>query len=141
MEPDLNRAEAHIESDPEPELYAIDGAVPGEVLSEWAAWLDRNPPHPGDHIATSCERKSLSIPEAAAKIGVECADLTAVIEGRAPVTIDLALRMEAAGWDAAEGWLQWQTEYDLAQARRRRERAVSVPAPQARATEPVATVR
>ena len=133
MEPDLNRAEAHIESDPEPELYAIDGAVPVEVLSEWTTWLDRNPPHPGSHIATSCERKSLSIPEAAAKIGVECIDLTAVIEGRAPVTIDLALRMEAAGWQ------QWQTEYDLAQARRRRGANGSVPAPQARATEPVAT--
>ena len=49
------------------------------------------------------------------------------------MTIDLALRMEAAGWDAAEGWLQWQTEYDLARARRRRNANGSVPAPQARA--------
>lgn len=56
-----------------------------------------------------------------------------MIEGRAPMTIELALRMEAAGWEAAEGWLQWQTEYDLDRARRRRGANGSVPAPQARA--------
>ena len=87
----------------------------------------------------TCERKSLSIPETAAQIGIECADLTAVIEERAPVTPDLALRMEAAGWSSAEVWMQWQCEYDLAQERQRRERADSVLAPQARESEPIAT--
>ena len=122
-----------------PELYAIDGVVPGELLEEFAMHLDRNLWHPGRHIAMTCERKSLSIPEAAVKFGIECADLTAVIEERASVTPDLALRMEAAGWSAAEVWMQWQCEYDLAQERQRRERADSVPAPQARTSGPVAT--
>ena len=122
-----------------PELYAIDGAVPGELLEEFAKHLDRNPWHPGRHIAMTCERKSLSIPEAAVKFCIECADLTAVIEERASVTPDLALRMEAAGWSAAEVWMQWQCEYDLAQERQRRERADSVLAPQACESEPIAT--
>ena len=124
METDLTRA------DEPPELYAIDGAVPGELLEEYVEWLGRNPWHPGRHIAMTCERKSLSTPEAAAQFGIESADLTAVIEERAPVTPDLALRMEAAGWSRAEGWMRSQVDYDLAQARRkRRERTGSVPAP------------
>ena len=127
-------------ADEPPELYAIEGAVPGELLEEYVEWLGRNPWHPGRHIAMTCERKSLSIPEAAAQIGVGCADLTAVIEERAPVTPDLALRMEAAGWSRAEGWIRSQVDYDLAQARRkRRERTGSVPTPNTR-MEDTATV-
>lgn len=120
-------------ADEPPELYAIEGAVPGELLEEYVEWLGRNPWHPGRHIAMTCERKSLSIPEAAAQIGVECADLTAVIEERAPVTPDLALRIEAAGWSCAEGWMRSQVDYDLAQARQKfGERIGSVPAPATR---------
>lgn len=46
---------------------------------------------PGLDLADTCERKSPSLPEAAALFGVECADLTAVIKGRAPVPVHLAL--------------------------------------------------
>ena len=130
---DIDRA------DPPPELYTIDGAVPAEVLEARVAWLRRNPSHPGHHIAVSCELKSVSVAEAAAQFGIDPADLTAVIEERAPVTPDLALRLEEAGWSPADRWLGMQSDYDLAQARRRRGAHGSVPAPQARATEPVAT--
>ena len=135
MDPDLNRAEEP------PELYAIDGAVPGELLEEYGGWLSRNPLHPGLHIAESCELKSVRIPEAAVQFGIECAELTAVIEGRAPVTPDLALRMEAAGWSPAAGWLGMQRDYDLAQERRRRERTGSVSAPETRMEDTVAVAR
>lgn len=121
-----------------PELYAIDGAVPAEALEARVEWLRRNPSHPGHHIAVSCELKSVSVAEAAAQFGIECADLTAVIEERSPVTPDLALRLEEAGWSPAERWLGMQTAYDLAQARRRRGMHGRVPTPQARATEPAA---
>ena len=123
MEIDIDRA------DPPPELYMIDGAVPAEVLEARVAWLRRNPSHPGHHIAGSCELKSVSVAEAAAQFGIECADLTAVIEERAPVTPDLALRLEKAGWSPADRWLGMQSAYDLAQERRKREHAGSVPAP------------
>jgi len=136
VDTDLTRVDAP------PELYAIDGAVPGELLEDYVEWLGRNPWHPGRHIAMTCERKSLSIPEAAAQFGIECADLTAVIEERAPVTPDLALRMEAAGWSRAEGWMRSQVDYDLAQARRkRRERTGSVPTPATRMEDSATVAR
>ena len=87
------------------------------------------------------ELKSVSIPESAAQFGIECADLTTVIEGRAPVTPDLALRMEAAGWSPADGWLGMQCDYDLAQERRRRERTGSVSARETRMDDTAAVAR
>ena len=123
MEQDMNRA------DPPPELYTIDGAVPAEVLEAHVEWLRRNPLHPGRLIAGTCERKSLSTAEAATLFGIECADLTEVLEERAPVTPELALRIEAAGWSNAATWMRSQCAYDLAQARRRLERTKEIPAP------------
>lgn len=103
-----------------PELYTIDGEVPPDVLQARVEWLRRNPSHPGLSVGDILERKSLGVGEAAAHLGVERADLAAVIEGRAPVAIDLALRLEAAGWDTAERWLRWQVDHDVACERRRR---------------------
>ncbi len=103
-----------------PELYTIDGEVPPDVLQARVEWLRRNPSHPGLSVGDILERKSLDVAKAASDLGVECADLSAVIEGQAPVTMDLALRLEAAGWDTAERWLRWQVDHDVACERRRR---------------------
>ena len=108
------------EPEPPPELYSIDGAVPPDVLEARAQWLGRNPRHPGRSLDLMRERKSLGIPEVAAQLGVAAADLAAVLECREPITLDLALRLEDAGWDTAEGWLRWQVDHDIAAERRRR---------------------
>lgn len=121
----MNRA------DPSPELYTIDGAVPAEALQARVEWLRRNPLHPGRLIVGTCERKSLSRTEAAALFGIKCADLTEVLEERSPVTPELALRIEAAGWSNAAIWMRSQCDYDLAQARRRLERTGEIPAARA----------
>lgn len=121
-----------------PELFTIDRAVPAEVLEARVEWLRRNPSHPGHHIAVSCELKSVSVAEAAAQFGIDPADLTAVIEERAPVTPDLALRLEEAGWSPADRWLGMQSAYDLAQERRKRERAGGVSAPATRTEDTAA---
>ena len=94
--------------------------MPPGVLQARAEWLRRNPVHPGDAVLGFIERTETSVPEVAARIGVEAAHLESVIACREPVTLDLALRLEAAGWDTAERWLRWQLEHDLAAARRRR---------------------
>ena len=107
-------------SDLVPELYTIDGEVPPDVLQARVEWLRRNPSHPGLSVGDILERKSLDVAKAAAHLGVERKDLAAVIKGREPVTIDLALRLEAAGWDTAERWLRWQVDHDVARERRRR---------------------
>ena len=90
------------------------------MLEVRAQWLGRNPRHPGRSLDLMRERKSLGIPEAAAQLGVAAADLAAVLECREPITLDLALRLEDAGWDTAEGWLRWQVDHDIAAERRRR---------------------
>lgn len=70
---------------------------PSELLEQLVEERCHNPSHPGHHIATTCERRSLSIPDAAEQFSIECANLTTVIKQQAPVTPILALRMEAAG--------------------------------------------
>ena len=116
----VERTDRGYEPEPPPELYSIDGAVPADVLEARAQWLGRNPRHPGRSLDLMRERKSLGIPEAAAQLGVAAADLAAVLECREPITLDLALRLEDAGWDTAEGWLRWQVDHDIAAERRRR---------------------
>ncbi len=59
------------------------------------------------------------MPEAAARLGVKSADLADVLEGRVPMTVDIALRLETAGWDTAEGWMSWQVDRDSIQVPRR----------------------
>lgn len=102
MSTDLDRAAP--DSDPRPEMYTVDGFMPPDVLESAVEWLRRNPSHPGEDLAGILERFNLGVPEAAARLGVESADLADVLEGRSPMTVDLALRLEAAGWDTAEGW-------------------------------------
>ena len=117
MDTESNRA-GH-DPDPRPELYSIDGSVPPEVMQKYGEWVGRNPRHPGWHLAGTLERKSLSVAEAAELFGVESADLAEVLEGRAPVTPELAVRMEAAGGMPAVVWMRMQISYDLVHARRR----------------------
>ena len=116
----VERTDRGCEPEPPPALYSIDGAVPPDVLEARAQWLERNPWHPGRSLDLMRERKSLGVPEAAAQLGVAAADLAAVLECREPITLDLALRLEDAGWDTAAGWLRWQVDHDIAAERRRR---------------------
>lgn len=117
MDTESNRAGP--DPDPQPELYSIDGSVPPEVMQGYGEWLGRNPRHPGWHLAGTLERKSLSVAEAAALFGVERADLAEVLEERAPITAELAVRMHAAGGARAVAWMRLQISYDIVQARRR----------------------
>ena len=105
------------------DVYAVNDAIPADLLKQLVDKIRRNPSHPGRLLAGACENKSLSVREAAERIGGGSAELARVIQGRAPVTPELALRMEAAGWSSAEFWMRLQSKYDLAQARRAREAA------------------
>lgn len=104
MPTDLDRTAP--DSDPLPEMYTVDGSMPSDMLQSAVEWLRRNPSHPGEDLTGILERFNLGVPEAAARLGGESAGLVAVLEGRAPMTVDLALRLEAAGWDMAEGWMR-----------------------------------
>jgi antitoxin HigA-1 len=61
----------------------------------------------------------LSVTDAAAQLGISRVQFSRVINGRAPISPDLALRLEQ--WlpnTPADVWLKMQTSYDLWQARR-----------------------
>ena len=80
------------------------------------AWLRRNPPHPGPGILNGVDGMTLG--EAAKRLGVSRASLSRLVNGRCAISPAMALKLERAGWGAADIWVRLQAAYDLAQARR-----------------------
>ena len=79
----------------------------------------KNPPHPGRSVRENClDPLGLSVNEAAEVLGVARHTLSRVLNGHAAISPDMANRLEKAGWSSAEFWLNRQTAYDLAQARK-----------------------
>ena len=79
-------------------------------------------PHPGQFVASGYLKPAeggVSIGEAAARLGVSREHLSRVVNGRRPVSVDLAMKFEAIGWATAEAWMRLQTAFDIAQARKR----------------------
>lgn len=80
-------------------------------------WIER--PHPGEILADTVLREDggLSVTTFAKKLGVSRVALSRVVNGRAAVSAELAIRLAAALGGSAESWLNMQVAYDLAQAR------------------------
>ncbi|GAA1875109.1 HigA family addiction module antitoxin [Paeniglutamicibacter psychrophenolicus] len=73
------------------------------------------PPHPGDIIREDVLAElGLTVVEAALRLGVSRVTLSRVVNGRAGISPNLAVRLELAGVGTARGWLAMQTNYDLA---------------------------
>lgn len=73
-----------------------------------------NPPHPGEIIREDCMAAvGLTVAATAEGLGVPTQALSDLIEERKPVSPELALRLELAGWGSAEGWLRGQAVFDL----------------------------
>ncbi len=82
-----------------------------------------NPPHPGDIIRELCiEPLELSITEAAEGLGVSRKTLSAILNGRAGISPEMALRLSIAFNTSAESWLSQQSQYDLWQAKKQTKR-------------------
>jgi addiction module HigA family antidote len=80
-----------------------------------------NPAHPGDVLRdTVLGPGGLSVSELARKLHVSRVALSRVVNGRAAVSADMALRLAAALGGSAESWLQMQSSYDLWRASRKR---------------------
>ena len=78
----------------------------------------KNPPHPGHSIKNAClEPLGLSVTDAAKVLGIARHTLSRVLNGRAGISAEMAIRLEKAGWSNADHWLRLQAAYDLAQAR------------------------
>jgi addiction module HigA family antidote len=80
----------------------------------------KNPIHPGRIIRQECiEPLGLSVTAAAAALKVSRQALNNVINEKAALTADMAVRLEKAFGSSAQAWLQMQSNYDLARARER----------------------
>lgn len=80
-----------------------------------------NPPHPGEVLQdTVLADGRLSVSEFARKLGVSRVALSRVVNARAAVSADMALRLAAALGGSAESWLSMQAAYDLWRASRKR---------------------
>lgn len=77
------------------------------------------PPHPGQAIGDNLRRLRVSQSTAAKALGIARKQLQSVIGGRGRVNARLAVKLEMAVGGSAEGWMQMQTDYDIAQARKR----------------------
>ena len=82
-----------------------------------------NPPHPGEILRELCiEPLGLSITEAAEALGVTRKTLSAILNGRAGISPEMAVRLSIAFDTTAESWLNQQVQYDLWQAERNRKK-------------------
>jgi antitoxin HigA-1 len=77
-----------------------------------------NPPHPGGIVHRQCLIPlKLSVTEAAKGLGVTRQALSDLVNGKAGISTDMAIRLSKAFGSSPETWLGMQMAYDLWQAR------------------------
>jgi len=77
-----------------------------------------DPPHPGEMIRKDClEPLGLTVTEAAEGLGVSRKHLSALLNGRAGISPEMAIRLSKAFGGSPESWLTQQMQYDLRRAK------------------------
>jgi len=80
-----------------------------------------NPPHPGEVLRELCLKPlGLGVSESAKALGVSRKTLSTILNGRAGISPEMAVRLSIAFGTSAESWLNQQTQYDLWLAEKRR---------------------
>lgn len=80
-----------------------------------------SPPHPGEILRDLCLGPlALSVTDAAKALGVSRKTLSAVLNGRAGISPEMAVRLSIAFDTTAESWLNQQVQYELWLAEKRR---------------------
>jgi antitoxin HigA-1 len=78
------------------------------------------PSHPGEIIRDIClAALNLSVTDAAAGLGVTRKTLSAILNGRAGISPEMALRLSKAFGSTPDHWLRMQNAYDLWQLRQK----------------------
>ena len=76
----------------------------------------KNPPHPGRVVRQECiEALGLTVTEAARALGVTRQALNNLVNLKAGVSPEMAIRLSKAFGSSPEVWLGMQMAYDLAQ--------------------------
>ncbi len=79
----------------------------------------KNPPHPGRIVRQDCiEPLGLTITGAAKALGITRQALNNLVNGKAGVSPEMAVRISKAFGSSPEMWLRLQANYDLARVRR-----------------------
>jgi antitoxin HigA-1 len=80
-----------------------------------------NPPHPGEALREDVLTPlGLSVTKTAKALGISRKTLSEIVNGKSPITPDIAVRLERAfSAPPAEMWLRLQAAYDLRRAARR----------------------
>lgn len=82
-----------------------------------------NPPHPGEVLKALClEPLHLTVSETARSLGVSRKTLSGILNGRAGISPEMAIRLSLAFDTSAESWLNQQLQYDLWHAEKNRKR-------------------
>lgn len=73
-----------------------------------------NPPHPGEVLRELCiEPLGITVTDAARSLGVSRKTLSAILNERAGISPEMAIRLSKAFDTTAESWLNQQMQYDL----------------------------
>ena len=72
------------------------------------------PPHPGEIVKEFCvEALGLTVTDAAKALKVSRKTLSTLLNGRAGISPEMALRLSKVFGRTPEGWLRLQLQYDL----------------------------
>lgn len=83
--------------------------------------LMHNPPHPGAIIKELClVPLGLTVTDAAKALNVSRKTLSGIINGKAGISPEMAVRLSIAFNTSSESWLNQQSQFDLWQAEQRR---------------------
>ena len=83
--------------------------------------LMHNPPHPGKVLRQLClEPLGLTVTEMAEALGVSRKTLSSILNERAGISPEMAVRLSIAFGTSSESWLNQQVQYDLWQAEQHR---------------------
>lgn len=78
-----------------------------------------NPPHPGEVLRDGIFADTgITVTEFAKRLGVTRVALSRVLNGKAGISADMAVRLAAVLGGRAESWLHMQANYDLWIARK-----------------------
>jgi addiction module HigA family antidote len=73
-----------------------------------------NPPHPGEIIREIClEPIGLTVTDTAKALKVTRKTLSSILNGRAGISPEMALRLSKVFGRTPEGWMRLQLQYDL----------------------------
>lgn len=85
-----------------------------------------NPPHPGEVLRDGVfTGTGITVTEFAARIGVTRVALSRVLNSKAGISADMAVRLAAALGGSAESWLHMQANYDLWQSEKSLKHAIA----------------